>query len=206
MPISTFWLGLKARSMKVWMILQNSSPRPGISTVPFRPKSFRDFPMVRLFSVTDDQVWQKQGDEWRLILVERTDAPRLKQPAHTKKNIYPADADAHAEIKEAEEKAAKEHKRFCWFSERTGASTATCSIWPFNGRIWRRFWRRAMKSCTWTSGRTSTRTRTWCSNTRFRWTKGSPHWRWLTATASWLVSQKNGEFEDARGHHAGSAA
>ena len=61
--------------------------------------------------VTDDQGWQKQGDHWRLVYVERTDAPQLKQPSDMKKNIYPAEADAHAEIKEAEEKAAKEHKR-----------------------------------------------------------------------------------------------
>jgi thiol:disulfide interchange protein len=42
---------------------------------------------------------------------ERTDAPHLKQPSDMNKNIYPPDADAHAEIKEAEEKAATEHKR-----------------------------------------------------------------------------------------------
>jgi len=43
--------------------------------------------------------------------VERADGPHLAQPSDMNKNIYPADADAHAEIKEAEEKAAREHKR-----------------------------------------------------------------------------------------------
>jgi thioredoxin 1 len=43
--------------------------------------------------------------------LERTDAPHLKQPSSMKKDIYPANADAHAEITEAEEKAAREHKR-----------------------------------------------------------------------------------------------
>ena len=57
-------------------------------------------------TITDDQSWLQQGDQWRLISVERTDAPHLKQPSDMKKNLYPADVDAHAEIKEAEEKAA----------------------------------------------------------------------------------------------------
>jgi hypothetical protein len=46
-----------------------------------------------------------------LVLVERADAPQLNQPSDMNKNIYPANADAHAEIKETEEKAASEHKR-----------------------------------------------------------------------------------------------
>ena len=45
-----------------------------------------------------------------LIVSKRTDASRLQQPT-TSKNIYSANADAHAEIKEALAKAAKEHKR-----------------------------------------------------------------------------------------------
>jgi Thiol:disulfide interchange protein len=61
--------------------------------------------------VTDDQVWMKQGDQWRLVAAERTDAPPLKHPSDMKKDIYPVSADAHAEIKEAEQLAAKAHKR-----------------------------------------------------------------------------------------------
>jgi thioredoxin-related protein len=61
--------------------------------------------------VTDDQYWLKQGDQWRLASVERTDSPRLKQPSDMKKNIYPTDVDAHAEIKESGERAVREHKR-----------------------------------------------------------------------------------------------
>jgi thioredoxin 1 len=68
-------------------------------------------PNGQTVTVTDDQYWLKQGEQWRLVSVERTDSPQLKQPADMKKNIYPADADAHAEIKEAEEGAAREHKR-----------------------------------------------------------------------------------------------
>jgi thiol:disulfide interchange protein len=62
-------------------------------------------------SVTDAQGWRKQGEQWRLVGAERTDAPHLKQPSDMKKDLYPADADARAEIREAEEKAATGHKR-----------------------------------------------------------------------------------------------
>ena len=53
----------------------------------------------------------QQGDQWRLISVERTDAPNLEQPSDMKKNLYPANANAHAEIKQAQDKAAVNHKR-----------------------------------------------------------------------------------------------
>lgn len=43
--------------------------------------------------------------------MERTDAPHLAQPANMKKDIYPANADAHAEIRLAEEKAEAANKR-----------------------------------------------------------------------------------------------
>ena len=61
--------------------------------------------------VTEAQAWKQQGNEWRLVVVQRTNAAHLMQPANQDKNIYPADADARAEIKEAEEEAAKGHQR-----------------------------------------------------------------------------------------------
>jgi len=61
--------------------------------------------------VTEAQAWQQQADQWRLVVVKRTEPAHLKQPTDTKKDLYPAQADARAEITEAEEKAAKEHKR-----------------------------------------------------------------------------------------------
>ena len=61
--------------------------------------------------ITEAQLWQQQGQEWRLVVTKRTDATRLQQPLSDKKNIYQAKADARAEIKEALEKATREHKR-----------------------------------------------------------------------------------------------
>jgi len=103
----SFWLGLKARSMKT-EVVRNEMRHGHISYI-FRAEVQ---PAIGpAISITDDQSWQQQGDQWRLVSVERTDAPQLKQPSDMKKNLYPADVDAHAEIKEAQESAAKEHRR-----------------------------------------------------------------------------------------------
>ena len=104
-----FWLALKPRSMKTYVV--RNEPRHGHISYIFRAEVVPGQPNAPTISITDDQSWQQQGDQWRLISVERTDSPKLKQPSDMKKNIYPADADAHAEIKEAEEKAANAHKR-----------------------------------------------------------------------------------------------
>jgi thioredoxin 1 len=106
---TSFWLDQKVRSMKVEIV--RLVVRPARANVIFRADVVPGAPNQQPFSVTDDQTWAKQGDEWRLVYSERTDAPKLKQPSDMKKDLYPATADAHAEIKEAEEKAAKEHKR-----------------------------------------------------------------------------------------------
>ncbi len=102
-----FWLGLRARSIKS-EVVRNEMRHGHISYIFRAEVQPANGPAI---SITDDQSWQQQGDKWRLIAVERTDAPQLKQPSNMKKNIYPDDADAHAEIKEAEERAVRDHKR-----------------------------------------------------------------------------------------------
>jgi len=103
----SFWLGLRAQGMNPEIVRLKQSP--GAASVIFKAE-------VRMASgetvnVTDAQGWRQQGDQWRIVGAERTDAPHLAQPSDMKKNIYPPDADAHAEIKEAEEKAATGRKR-----------------------------------------------------------------------------------------------
>jgi thioredoxin 1 len=106
---TSFWLDLKPRSMKVEFVRQ--IVRPDRASMIFRADVVSGMPNGQTVSVTDDQYWLKQGDQWRLVGIERTDSPRLKQPSDMKKNIYPADVDAHAEMKEAEGRAARAHKR-----------------------------------------------------------------------------------------------
>jgi len=106
----SFWIGKKVRSMNVDLV-RGTAPRPDITHLILRINMVTASSDGKPVLVTDDQVWQKQGEQWKLVSVERTDAPSLKQPSDMKKEIYPATADAHAELKEAEEKAAREHKR-----------------------------------------------------------------------------------------------
>ena len=104
-----FWLGLKARSVKLEIV--RVTERPGVENFIFKAEVQTGLPNSPTVNVTDAQGWRKQGEQWRLVGAERTDAPHLKQPSDMKKNIYPPDRDAHAEIKEAETQAATQHKR-----------------------------------------------------------------------------------------------
>ncbi len=105
----SFWLALKARSVKLEIV--RLTEHPDAEGIIFKAEVQTGLPNGGIVNVTDSQGWQKQREQWRLVGAERTDAPHLKQPADMKKNIYPAGADAHTEIKEAEEKAAAQHKR-----------------------------------------------------------------------------------------------
>jgi thioredoxin 1 len=106
---TNFWLGLKAKTMNVQIVRLVIHPEK--ASVIFSADIVSGSHNDQKISVTDAQGWQKQGDQWRIVGAERTEAPQLKQPSDMKKDIYPANADAHADIKEAEERAAQEHKR-----------------------------------------------------------------------------------------------
>lgn len=105
---TSFWLGLKAKSMKVEIV--RLVIRPERASVIFKAQ-VESGGSNRIATVIDAQGWQKKGDQWLIAGAERTDEPQLKQPTDMKKDIYPASVDAHAEIKEAEEKAVRLHKR-----------------------------------------------------------------------------------------------
>jgi thioredoxin 1 len=57
------------------------------------------------------QLWQLQGSEWRMVTVQHSAVTRLKQPLALDPDLYPAGADAAAEIQQALTRAAREHKR-----------------------------------------------------------------------------------------------
>jgi thioredoxin 1 len=103
-----FWLGLKAKTMNAQVI--RLVVHPDRASIIFSADIVAGTTGQKVF-VTDAQGWQKQGDQWRIVGAERTESPQLKQPADMKKNIYPDDADAHAEIREAEARALPLHKR-----------------------------------------------------------------------------------------------
>ena len=106
-----FWSGLKARRMKL-DVVHAESPRPGVEQLVFQAEVHSGTGAGgRTLYVTEGQLWQKQGEQWRIAATKRSDATRLQQPLSTNKNIYEPGVDARAEIKHALQLAARSHKR-----------------------------------------------------------------------------------------------
>ena len=105
-----FWTGLKARQVKL-DVSQSTSPQPGVQQVVFEAEVHSGTAAKdHVVWVTEGQLWQEQGGNWKLLATKRTDAARLQQPTSTDKVIYAPGLDAHEEIKQAEAEAAKQHK------------------------------------------------------------------------------------------------
>lgn len=100
-----FWTGLKPASMNI-SIVKSASPQPGFHGVLFQA-SVKS--RGKTLYVTAEQIWQQQGQVWRIVAEER-DIAKLEQPLSITEHIYP-EGDAHAEIREALGKALKAHKR-----------------------------------------------------------------------------------------------
>ena len=105
-----FWIGLKVRRMK-FAILQSDSPQNGVHQVVFQAEVRSGVSGEHTVYITEGQLWQQQGEQWRLAATKRSDPTRLQQPTSTSKVIYAPGLDAHAEIKQALALASKEHKR-----------------------------------------------------------------------------------------------
>jgi len=105
-----FWTDLKPHDVKA-EVLQTTSPQPDtqqiVLAISLKSGSHND----QTVYVNEGQLWQHQGDQWKLAAAKRTDVTQLQQPTSTTADIYHASVDAHSEIKEALAKAAHDHKR-----------------------------------------------------------------------------------------------
>ena len=190
-----FWLSLKARSMKVEVV--RNEPRHGHISYIFRAEvQPASGPAL---NVTDDQSWQQQGDHWRLIDVERTDAPHLKQPLAMNKNIYPADADAHVEIKEAEAKAAAAHKRLLLVFGANWCFDCHVLDLAFHGPDFAPVLAANYEVVHVDLGPNEEKNPDLVRLYEIPLNKGIPALAVVESDGTLVVSQKNGEFEDARG-------
>lgn len=61
--------------------------------------------------VNEQQAWQQQGDRWRIVVAIHSDVVKMPPALHRNPNLYNKDADAGVEIKEAVDKAQKDHQR-----------------------------------------------------------------------------------------------
>ena len=61
--------------------------------------------------VMEQQAWQQQPAGWRIVLATHNDPVKMRPALKPNPNLYPKDADAKADIKEALAKATKNHQR-----------------------------------------------------------------------------------------------
>ena len=193
---TNFWLALKPRSMRVDVV--RNEPRHGHISFIFRAEVTSGLPDHKTVSLTEDQSWQQQGDRWLLTSVERTDNPHLQQPHDMKKDLYPANADAHAEIRNAEKEAAAGHKRLLLVF---GAN------WCFDCHVLDlAFHRPDLAPLVEANyeivhvdiGPEGTKNADLVQEYQIPLNKGVPALAVVDSRGKLLVSEKNGEFEDAR--------
>ena len=106
-----FWIGLKARRMKI-NLAQSTLQQPGLQQVGFEVEvvtAAQGKPQTAY--VINGQLWQKQGEQWRIVATQRSPLSKLQQPLDTSKNIYVPGLNAHTELADALKLAAQQHKR-----------------------------------------------------------------------------------------------
>jgi hypothetical protein len=105
-----FWTGFKARRIKL-DVAESSSPQTGLQQVVFEAEIHSGTASAdHVLYVTEGQLWQQQGGDWKLVASKRSEPAKLQQPTSTSKVIYAPGLDAHEEIKQALARAGREHK------------------------------------------------------------------------------------------------
>jgi thioredoxin 1 len=104
-----FWNNLKVTNLKL-QVVESMSPKPGLHEVVLQAEIKSGAKSQEVLYLMEGQLWQQQGDTWRMVVVKRGHLTSLQQPLNTKREIYPAGVNAHEEIKQAIEAAARDHK------------------------------------------------------------------------------------------------
>jgi thioredoxin 1 len=104
-----FWAGLRATRLEL-KVSQSADPQPGIHQVNFEA-TVHTAPPGRTLYVVVTQLWQKQGNAWKLLAAERTDERKLEQPLSVAEKLYPEGVNARQEVQAALARAAKAQKR-----------------------------------------------------------------------------------------------
>jgi thioredoxin 1 len=108
-----FWSGLKSLGLTdlSWQILKEEDPKPGLHVMVLQltlTTKNGATPQKQYFAMA--QGWLHLDNLWLLGISQRSAATRLLQPL-TRKDLYPAKADARKEIAETLRSAAASHKR-----------------------------------------------------------------------------------------------
>jgi thioredoxin 1 len=113
-----FWGGLAQQGLTNFKpkVMEIRRPQPGIVILLLRTEFSIGTSVPADVVIGGAQVWQQQGDLWRIVQSQRTppsQAPqrRLPEPEKFNTELYAPPEQAAAEISEALTKASKEHKR-----------------------------------------------------------------------------------------------
>ncbi len=109
-----FWQDLQSAGVKglVLDLAGEQSKPPDMQAVKFVLSFKTTTPQgLRTRYITDTQVWQKQGEDWKIVQTTHSGVLKMKQPSKLNPNLYPPNVDAKAEIREALSKAARSGKR-----------------------------------------------------------------------------------------------
>ena len=112
-PETDFWQQqIKAGMKDVQVISQTEDDKNGLHLVNLQVAMKLPTPTgPKKRYVIEQQAWQQQGDQWRIVMATHTDVLKMLQPKEPNPNLYATDADAKTDIKEAVAKATKTHKR-----------------------------------------------------------------------------------------------
>lgn len=108
-----FWSGLKAKGLTNLGadLVQESEPQPNLHLLVLQlTLALKENGAPKKEYVALVQGWRQEGNQWSIVVVQRTTLTKLRQPLE-RKEIYNASIDAHQEVAEAVKKAGAEHKR-----------------------------------------------------------------------------------------------
>jgi len=192
-----FWMGLNTRDLKI-DISQADSPEPDLRRLVLTMEIHSaKLSGAQILYVSAGEVWQRQGNDWRMIASSRSDAARLQQPLSVSNNIYSPGSDARAAIKQALAAASRQHKRVIVVFGANWCYDCHVLDTAFHRADLAAVLARAYEVVHVDVGR-GDRNQDLMEQYQVPMKKGIPGLAVLDSNGKLLSSQKNGEFENAR--------
>lgn len=148
--------------------------------------------------VTEDQAWQKQGDGWRIVIAAHSDVVKMPPALHPNPNLYNQDADAKAEIDEAEANAKRDHQRIILVFGANWCYDCHVLDQAFHQSDVARLLQKGFRVVHVDIGDDGKKNNKLAADYQVPVNKGVPALAILDADGKLLYSQKNGEWESAR--------
>jgi len=140
--------------------------------------------------VTEQQAWQRQGDNWRIVVASHSDLFKMRPARKPNPNLYNKDADARTEIKEALTAAAKEHQRVILVFGGNWCYDCHVLDQEFHQDDVVAILEKNFRSYMWISATTGRRTTIWRQNIKRPSTRVCPCWLFSAPTARYFTRSR----------------